>query len=261
VTVTGRTDVLAILGDPIVQARTPALVNAALAARGVDAVLVPMHVPAGGLASVVDALTEIKNFRGAVVTMPHKAAIVELLDDMTPEARDAGACNVIRREPDGRLVGTMYDGEGFVAGLRAAGHDVAGRRVFLAGAGSAASGIALALGMRGIAALTVHNRTAAKATALVERVRAAHPGLAAAVGGPDPAGHDLVVNATSLGMKPGDPLPLRTDGLEADMLVAEAVIFPETPLLAVAAKRGCRVHPGEAMLVAQIALMVDFMLG
>jgi shikimate dehydrogenase len=259
--VSGRTDVLAILGDPIVQARTPGLVNAALTARGVDAVLVPLHVPAGGLASVVDALTEIRNFRGAVVTMPHKTAILELLDDVTPEARRVGGCNVLRREPDGRLVGTMFDGDGFAAGLLAAGHDVKGARVFLAGAGGAAAGIALALAKRGIVALTIHNRTAEKATALAARVREVAPRLTVAVGGSDPAGHDVVINATSLGMKPGDPLPLRTDGLVPAMLVAEAVIYPETPLLAAAAKRGCRVHPGEAMLVAQIELMVDFMLG
>jgi shikimate 5-dehydrogenase len=155
--ITGRTALLAIVADPVAQARAPFLVNRALAERGADAVLVPLHVGSDGLASVVSALRSVRNFAGALFSMPHKAAIVPLLDDVTPEGRKVGACNAVRREPDGRLVGTMYDGEGFVAGLRGAGHDVRGRRVFLAGAGGAASAIAFALGKHGAAALMISN--------------------------------------------------------------------------------------------------------
>jgi shikimate dehydrogenase len=155
----------------------------------------------------------------------------------------------------------MLDGEGFVAGLRAAGHEVRGRRVFLAGAGGAAAGIAFALGKHGAAALTIHNRTSARADDLVARVQAAWPRLAVARGGPSPAGHDLVVNATSLGMRPDDDLPLDPGGLAPGMLAAEAVISSApTPFLAAAAGHGARVHPGLRMLEAQIELLIDFML-
>jgi shikimate dehydrogenase len=133
--ITGQTRVLAILGDPLEQARAPMLINAALAERGQDAVLVPLRVARGDLAPVIEGLRAVESFRGAVVTMPHKSAVVALLDDVSPEARQLGACNVIRRDPDGRLIGTMLDGEGFTAALRRAGHDVLGQRVFLAGAG------------------------------------------------------------------------------------------------------------------------------
>jgi len=260
-TITGRTDLLVIIADPVAQARSPALVNAALATRERDAVMVPLRVKAGDLEPVLAGLRAIHTFRGALVSMPHKTVLVDLLDEVLPEGRQVGACNVLRREPDGRLVGTMFDGEGFVGGLRAAGHHVGGKRVFLAGAGGAASGIAFAMGKHGAAALTIHNRTAAKATALAARVRAAWPALAVATGGPDPSDHDLVVNATSLGMQPGDALPLDVTRLTPGTVAAEVVIRPEpTPFLAEAAKRGCAVHHGEPMLAAQIDLAIDFML-
>jgi len=259
VPISGRTGVLAILADPVEQARAPSLVNAALAARGLDAVLVPMHVRAGDLARVLDALRAIQNFTGCVVSMPHKEALLPLLDEVTPEARQVGACNVVRREADGRLVGTMFDGEGFVTGLRRAGHDVTGRRVFMTGAGGAAAGIAFAVVKHGAAALTIHNRSAARAEALAAAVRAAYPRTSVAVGGADPRGHDVVVNATSVGMRPGDGLPLDPAGLGPGTVAAEVVITPETtPFLAEAQRRGAAAHYGKPMLEAQIDLMIDF---
>jgi shikimate dehydrogenase len=258
--ISGRTTVLAIVGDPLGQARTPALVNAALAARGLDAVLVALHVPREALRAVVDGLRAVRNFAGTVVTMPHKSAVAGLLDDLAPAARRIGAVNVARREAQGRLVGTMLDGEGFVAGLRRAGHEVRNRRVFLAGAGGAAGAIAFALAEHGAAALTIHNRTATRAEALVARVGGLWPALDVRRGD-DPAGHDLVVNATSLGMRDDDALPIDPARLGPGMLVAEVVIRPApTLLLAEAARGGAATHGGETMLQAQVDLMIDFML-
>src|SRR5262245_63539607 len=131
-----------------------------------------MQVPPGGLASLVAGVRAIGNFRGAIVTMPHKATIVPMLDEVEPAARQVGACNTVRRGADGRLTGMMFDGEGLVAGLRAAGGDVRGRRVFLAGAGGAAAAIAFAVAAHGATALAIWNRTVANAEALAARVRA-----------------------------------------------------------------------------------------
>ena len=260
--ISGRTSLLAIVGDPIAQARAPGLVNAALAARGEDVVMVPVHVGRGELAGVIEGFRTIRNFRGTIVTMPHKEAIVPLLDTVTDEARLVGACNVVRREGDGRLVGTMLDGEGFVAALRRAGHDVRGKRVFLAGAGGAAAAIAFAMGKYGAAALTIHNRTRARAEALAARIVAAWGTLATSVGDDRPAAHDLVINATSIGMQAGDALPFDVTGLTPGTVVAEVVIRDEpTPLLAAAAARGCNVQPGRPMLAEQIELMIDFLIG
>lgn len=252
---------LGIIGDPIEQARAPGLVNPLLAERRIDAVLVPMLVGAGDLRAVIEGLRAIGTFRGAIITMPHKKAIMELVDQISDEARQVGACNVLRRDTDGRLSGTMLDGEGFAEGLLGAGHGIRGKRVFLAGAGGAASAIAFALTRRAAASLTIHNRTREKAEDLVRRLNEAHPELEALVGSASPDGADIVINATSVGMREGDGLPFDPSGLAPGTLAADVMSHREkTAFLSEAARRGCRTHPGLPMLVRQIELMVDFML-
>ena len=255
----GRTSLLALIADPVAQARTPALANAALAARGVDAVLVPMQVPDGALADVIDGLRRIANFKGAVVSMPHKVTVASLVDALTPEARQAGACNAVRRALDGRLEGTTFDGEGFVAGLRGAGHEVRGRRVFMAGAGGAAAANAFALARHGARRLTIANRTRAKGDDLAARVRAAYPSVEITTDDV-PASHDVVVNATSIGMRPEDGSPVDPSSFGPGVVAADVVIRPGTAFLIEAERRGAVAHGGEPMLAAQIELLLDYML-
>jgi shikimate dehydrogenase len=258
--ITGHTRVFAILADPIAQVKAPQGLNRIMAARGVDGVMVPLQVAPAGLPALLAGLRAVDSFGGCIVTMPHKTAVVPLLDRVSDAARLVGAVNVVRREPDGSLVGEILDGAGFVAGLRHAGHEPRGRRAYLAGAGGAANAIAFALAEAGIARLTIHNRTPARIQDLFGRLRRLHPDLVLASGGADPGGHDLVVNATSLGLRPDDPLPLDPEGLGPDQLVAEIIMEPaETALLRAAAARGCRTHPGLPMLASQLDLMADFM--
>lgn len=257
--ISGHTRLVVILAHPVGHVRTPAAMNAHFAAIARDAVLVPMQVRPEDLAEVVAALRRVENLGGIVVTIPHKETIAALCDDLTEAARIVGAVNVIRREPDGRLTGGQFDGEGFCAGLRAAGHELRGRRVWMAGAGGAAAGIGYALLRHGVAALSIHNRTPPRAEALAARLAAALPGAPVARGGPDPAGHDIVVNATSLGLKPTDALPVEPRLLQPGMLVAEVVMQPDvTALLEAAAARGCRTHKGLPMLTEQIPILADF---
>lgn len=265
--ISGRTDLLAILGDPIAQAKTPALVNEALARRAADAVLVPMRVPPEDLAEVVGGLRRIGNFRGAVVTMPHKRAVLPLLDAATSQARATGACNVLRREPDGSLVGDMLDGEGMVAALAAAGHPVTGRSVFLAGAGGAATGIAFALARHGAATLTLRNRTERRAAELAGILRGEYPAFEVTIApdeygavSPRGVGADIAVNATSLGMRAEDPLSFDVSALAGTTVVADVVSRPDTALLTAATARGCQCVDGIQMLTAQVDLMIDHML-
>lgn len=262
--VSGATRILGLVADPVVQARSPAMATALLRRHGRFGafVLVPMETPAGALGDVVVGLRRIGNFAGAIVSMPHKTAIAPLLDELTPAAQQVGAVNVVRRAHDGRLVGTVLDGEGFVAGLAAAGHVVARRRCLLAGAGGAAAAIAVALAEHGAAALTIVNRTVAKAEALAVRVRAAHPGVVVeAVGAADEhRDWDLAINATSLGMRPDDAVPFSDAVLAHVAVVAECVVAPETTrLLARARELGRTIHGGLPMLRAQMELMLRFM--
>ena len=256
--ITGHTRVWGILADPIRQVKTPQGLNAIMRERGVDGVMVPVHVAAADLRAVVDGLRRQRNFHGFIATVPHKTAVLDLCDEVDEAARRIGAVNAVRQE-GGRLIGTMLDGAGFVAGLRAAGIEPSGMRAYLAGAGGAANAIAFALAEAGVAHLTIANRTRERAEALRDRLAVGHPGFPVALGDAEPAWHDLLVNATSLGLAEGDPLPFSVARLGGGEIVAEIIMQPEvTPVLAAAAARGCRTHPGRPMLDGQLRLMADF---
>jgi shikimate dehydrogenase len=158
--------------------------------------------------------------------------MLALCDEITPEAKQIGAVNCVRREADGRMVGTMLDGIGFVEALRATGVEPKGMRAYVAGAGGAASAIAFALAAAGVSHLTIANRTEAKANELVDRLRAVYPSVTASTDAAAVKNHDLIVNGTSLGMKPTDAPPLDFSLIESRQIVAEAIMEPEmTPLL------------------------------
>jgi len=258
--ITGTTRIFGILADPIHHVKGPQLINPLFEAHGFDGVMVPIHVSPDDLGALLNGLRAMRNLDGFIATVPHKTAMVAHCDELTEDARRIGAVNIVRRLPDGRLSGGMLDGDGFVAGLRSTGIEPAGRSAYLAGAGGAASAIAFALAANGVARLTIHNRTADKARQLIERVAKARPGLPLAVGTADPSGHDLVVNATSLGLRDDDPLPFDAARLQPDQTVAEIIMQPvETALLKAAQARGCRIQYGKPMLACQIELMAAFM--
>lgn len=258
--ITGKTKLYCIVADPILQIKTPQNINKMLAERAIDGVMVPVHIPSAGLAAFMTAMRGVLNLGGIVVTVPHKTNIVALCDAVTPAAATVGAVNVIRREADGRLVGDILDGKGFVAGLQSTGISLRGLSVYLAGAGGAANAIAFALAEAGVSRLTIYNRTPAKAQDMIDRIAKVYGNLQMNVGTYNPQGHDLVVNATSLGMVPTDALPLDVTQLTPDQIVAEIIMKPElTPLLEAAQKKGCRIQYGLPMLQCQIGLMADFM--
>ncbi|MEH6772699.1 MAG: shikimate dehydrogenase [Cereibacter changlensis] len=258
--ITGHTRIFGILADPIHHVKTPEVMNALLCRHGVDGVLVPFHVAPDGLAALVAGLRAQQNFGGFIATVPHKPAMLALCDALEPEAARVGAVNCVRREADGRMIGAMLDGIGFVEGLRAAGHDPRGMRAYVAGAGGAASAVAFALAGAGVAALTIANRTEYKARALCTRIAASYPALPLSTDATDVAGQDLVMNATSLGMREGDALPLDAGALHPGQIVAEAIMQPAmTPLLLAAQTAGCRIQPGLPMLECQISLMARHM--
>lgn len=258
--ITGRTKLMGILADPIHHVKAPQRMNEHLHGLGYDGVLVPMHARPANLAAVVAGLRGLENLAGVVVTVPHKTAVLALCDEASPVTRLIGAANVVRREPDGRLVATMLDGEGFVRGLREAGVQIEGKSAYLAGAGGAANAIGFSLVQAGVSHLTVANRTTARAEDLKRRIASLYPDADVRIGTPNPAGHDLVVNATSLGLAEGDALPLDVSQLESTQLVCEIIMQPaETALLKAARARGCAIHYGAPMLACQIALMAEFL--
>jgi shikimate dehydrogenase len=224
--ISGRTRIFAIIADPVAHVRTPQALNALFEREGQDAVIVPLQIAAADLETGVAGLRAMRNLGGLVVTVPHKSAVSVLCDTVSERARLAGAVNVVRKEADGALAGDLLDGEGFAAGLEQAGVALAGKRAFLAGAGGAASAIAFALAERGVARLTIANRSQDKAEALARRLAPLFPDLALSTEA-GPEDHDIAINATSLGLKEGDPLPFDPARLPAGALVAEVVMQPD----------------------------------
>ncbi|WP_410012515.1 shikimate dehydrogenase family protein [Sodalis sp. C49] len=261
-TVNGNLRFLGIIGDPVAQAKSPALINAALRERRItDTLMIPLHVDSAGLADAINGLKACRNFCGAVVTMPHKRNVLPLLDRVSDSARAIGACNVFKRAPDGRLSGTMMDGEGFVAGLQTRGYGIRGKSVYLAGAGGAAAAIAFAVAAHGARRLVIFNRTAGKASALCQQLRSLYPGVLIEQGNEFPREVDIAINGTSVGMSGDTAQPFSLRYLDASTVVCDIVVFPEqTPLLANAAQAGLPVHYGKEMIMAQVPLLIDFML-
>jgi shikimate dehydrogenase len=255
----GASRVYFVVGDPIAQVKAPARMTRGFAERGINAVLVPMHVTARDFDEFMRGAARAQNLDGLVITVPHKLTAARYASSFTPRAQLTGAVNVLRREPDGQWLGETTDGASFVAGIRAAGCAPRGMRALLVGAGGAASPIALELIEAGVAELAIHSRTAGRRDQLIGLLKARHPHACVVVGTADPAGFDLVVNATPAGMRPGDPLPVQVDRLGAGTFVGDVITVPEvTPLLAAARQRGCPTQTGIGMVTAAVGLMLDF---
>ncbi|MEQ8355408.1 MAG: ThiF family adenylyltransferase [Kiloniellaceae bacterium] len=255
----GNTTLIAHLGYPTASFKAPMIYNPYFEKVGLNAVVVPLGVKAESYAEVLRALAKLANFRGALVTMPHKVTTVGLVDEVSTTARIAGACNAVLRRDDGGLAGDMFDGEGFVRGVQRRGRKVAAARALVVGSGGVGSAIAASLAAAGVGELTLFDMNETAAAALGERLRGHYPALGLTLGSRDPAGHDIVVNATPLGMNEGDPLPLDVERLEPDAFVGEVVMKQEvTAFLAAAQARGCATQVGTDMLFEQIPAYLEF---
>jgi len=260
--VDGRLTILGILGDPVSQVKAPLMMNAELRRLQIaDTLMLPFHVSSEGLEQLVTGLKSLQNFRGAIVTMPHKKAILPLIDRLSDQAKAIGACNVIRREADGSLSGTMLDGEGFVSSLISNGYPVLNKNIYLAGAGGAACAIAHALAEHGASSLTIYNRSRDKAEALRQALQSQYGSITVNTGSNEPAHHDIAINATSVGMGSDESMPFSVEKLQSSAVVCDIIIFPQrTQLLMNAERKGHLIHYGRAMLQHQISLMREYIL-
>ncbi|TFY97692.1 shikimate dehydrogenase family protein [Ramlibacter humi] len=255
----GLTQLIAHLGHPTHSFKAPMIYNPYFESVGVNAVVVPMDCRAEDFPQVLRSVFALDNVRGALITMPLKVSVVPLLDEVTPTVKVAGACNAVRRGASGRLAGDMFDGEGFVRGLRGKDFRVEGAQALVVGCGGVGSAIAASLAAAGVGSLALFDVDAAAMDRLAARLREHYPALRVTTGDRDPAGRDLAVNASPLGMEPGDPLPMDASRLEARTFVGEVVMKTETtPLLAAAQARGCRVQVGTDMLFEMIPAYLEF---
>jgi shikimate dehydrogenase len=255
----GNTEVIAHIGFPTYAFRAPLIYNPWFAKMGINAIVVPMSCQSEPYPRFLRTIFTMGNIRGALITMPHKVATVGMLDDVLPTAAIAGSCNAVRRLPDGRLQGDMFDGEGFVRGIKRKGFDPQGRRALVVGAGGVGSAIAASLAAAGVLEMDLYDKNDASAKALASRLLQHYPSMTIHTGSNDPAGYELLVNATPMGMKDGDPLPVDMDRVDASTFVGEVVMKTDmTGFLKAAQARGCRIQIGSDMLYEQIPAYLEF---
>ena len=256
--ISGTTSLIAHIGYPTHSFKSPMIYNPYFESAGIDTVVVPLGCQAGHFPALLKAVFKLTNICGALITMPHKVATVGLLDEMTTTVKIAGSCNAVRRGADGRLQGDLFDGEGFVRGVLRKGRRIAGVRALVVGCGGVGSAIAASLAAAGVAELSLHDARSGQAEALAGRLAKQYPALTLSMGA-DPAGRELVVNATPLGMNDGDPMPMDVSRIAPGTFVGEVVMKQEmTPFLRAVQARGCSFQVGLDMLFEQIPAYLEF---
>lgn len=259
--VTAATRVVFMIGTPIAQVRSPTLFNRYFAERRIDRIMVPLEVSVETLAGFVAMVREAENCDGFVATLPHKRALLTMVDEAGPTARALESVNAVRRNPDGRLFGDMADGAGFWNGARAAGFEPFGQSAVLAGAGAAGTAIAFEFAQRGGRRLAIWSRSDDEVGALARRL--AGTGIEVVTGLPESLdSYDIAINATPLGMDyaPGSAFsPELVATLPTGAFAADAITEPTvTQFLAAARACGLRTIDGRAMACGQFELLRAF---
>jgi shikimate dehydrogenase len=255
----GDTRLIAHLGYPTTTFKSPMIYNPWFAKHGINAAVVPLGVRAENFGDAFPEICRFTNFHGALITMPHKVSVIALLDNVSTAVKIAGSCNAVRRNDDGRLVGDMFDGEGFVRGVARRGSSLKGNKVLVVGCGGVGSAIAASSAAAGAAEIALYDVSQAAMEALADRLGQSYPKLKVTTGSNDPNGFDVVINATPLGMKAGDPMPVDVSRLSPSTYVGEVVMKQETTaFLAAARAKGCEIQIGIDMLFEQIPAYLEF---
>jgi len=255
----GKTRLIAHIGYPIESFKSPMIYNPWFAARGINAAVIPMGCRSDDYASFLRLAFRLTNVDGALITMPHKVTTLDLVDEASVSAQIAGACNAVKLDERGKMIGDMFDGEGFVRGVLKKGRRLEASSALVAGCGGVGCAIAASLAKAGVSRLALYDTFPPSMNALAARLRAHYPKVEVITGAADPAGYDIVVNATPLGMKEDDPLPLDVERIAPSAFVGEVVMKEEiTPLLAAARAKGCDYQVGTDMLFEQIPAYLEF---
>jgi shikimate dehydrogenase len=255
----GKTRLIAHIGYPTESFKSSMIYNPFFGARKINAAVVPMGCRSEDYPAFLKLVFKLSNVHGALITMPHKVTTLELVDQASVSARIAGACNAVRIDERGAMIGDMFDGEGFVRGLSRKGRRVSGASVLVAGCGGVGSAIAASLAKAGVSRLGLYDAFPQAMNGLSDRLKAHYRNLEVTAGSADPAGYDIVINATPLGMKKDDPLPINVDRISPSTFVGEVVMKEEiTPFLAAVRAKGCDYQVGTEMLFEQIPAYLEF---
>jgi len=257
--ITGATRLYAILGDPIAQVKSPTLFTERFAQAGMNAVMVPMHVPPDRFDQAMPALMALGNVDGLVATVPYKARAAAYATRLGTTASCIGAVNALRREADGSWTGDMFDGVGFVRGAQSKGLELRGRDVALFGAGGAGSAIGCELAAAGAASIAIVDPQGDRADALAERLQRTFPDVRIAAAATMPASATMIVNASTIGMREGDGLPADLGALDRGTLVGDVInADAPSPMIRHAIAHGCPYVTGREMFEGQADALMAF---
>lgn len=256
--ITAKTKILGILGCPISHSISPAMQNAALKALGLDMIYLPFEIKSSDLKHAVNGI-KVFGMLGVNITIPHKEAVIKFLDEISEDAKLIGAVNTIVNK-DGRLIGHNTDGYGYLSSLKQElNFNPKGKNIVILGSGGAARGILAALAKKGPKALTVANRTLARAVSLVKAFEKEFPAIKFEASGLDKnilkacfQNTHLLINTTSVGMKQSKALQIPLEALPKTATVSDIVYNPLETLLMKKAKRlELATHSGLGMLIHQ----------
>ena len=257
--INGNTELIAHIGYPTYTFKSPMIYNPYFEKKGINAVVMPMGCQSSDYPVFLRSIFQLTNIRGALITMPHKVVTVDLVDEVTPTVMVAGACNAVKKGPDGKLLGDMFDGLGFVRGLQRKGFSTKDKRVLVVGSGGVGSAIAASLAASDIKTIALYDSNNSSSEKLGERLNANFSKVEVILRQNNPEGFDLIVNATPLGMKEGDPMPVDISKISPHAFVGEVVLKDEmTAFLKAAHSRGCRVQVGSDMLFEQIPVYLEY---
>jgi shikimate dehydrogenase len=252
---TGTTTFYTMIGTPIIQVKSPLFYNRHFAEHGIDAVMVAMDVPTDQVKDHFKHMRSISNFGGCIATIPHKQAVVECIDEISRRAQDLLSVNVVRVE-NGRLIGDMVDGLGFMVAVKTHGLSMGGKRAAIIGGGGAGAAIAQAIAESGAHEIVIKEVRTERHGFLERLLRNTNPEMKISFELTSLEGFDLAVNATPVGMNDDPNVPFPTGTLSSSTLVADVVTNPKvTPWLAAALKKGCEVQYGAEMAYGQFGLM------
>jgi shikimate dehydrogenase len=244
-----------MIGTPVIQVKSPSLYNRYFAEHSIDAIMIAMDIPVDQLSDHFRHMRTISNFGGCIVTIPHKQAAVACMDEISQRARDLCAVNVVRIE-NGRLIGDMVDGLGFIMAVNLHGLNLNGKKVAIIGGGGAGAAIAHAIAGSGANEMIIKEIQTKRHEFLKRLLRNVNPEMKLSFELTRLDDFDLIVNATPVGMNNDTDLPFPTDTLRPFTLVADVVTNPKvTPWLAGALKKGCNVQYGVEMAYGQFGLM------
>ena len=252
---TGTTTFYTMIGTPIIQVKSPLFYNRYFADRGIDAAMIAMDVPTDQVKNHFKHMRAISNFGGCIATKPHKQAVVDCMDEISRRAEGLLSVNVVRSE-NGRLIGDMVDGLGFMVAIKTHGLSIRGKRAAIIGGGGAGAAIAQAIADSGADEIVIKEIRAERYGFLERLLKKTNPKIRISFELTNLEGMDLVVNATPVGMNDDPNVPFPTETLSPPTLVADVVTSPKvTPWLAAALKKGCKVQYGAEMAYGQFGLM------